>query len=177
MRLWPSENMLLLRLRIAGPALLALLLAGACRTASIHTPAVRMHLAVEPTLVHAGETVRIELTLTNPRSDTLLLEFADDCRVTFLVLDASQGATAPQGPITRCVQPGAGRLLLPAGAAWKAEEEWRASAEDGEPLPAGPYVVRAVLGEHYAVHGGTRDFKLGHAADTVVIRVLPRREE
>ena len=37
----------------------------------------------------------------------------------------------------------------------------------------GTYALRGVLGEHESVFRGRRDFKLGHAADTVHVRVLP----
>lgn len=147
---------------------------GACRTASIHSPAVQMHLAVEPAILRSGETAQFEFAITNPRADTVVLEFGGDCWVTFMVLDESQRATGLHGPISRCVGPEAGSLVLPIGATWKIEEAWKALAEDGEPLLEGSYVIRAVLGEHYAVYQGKREYKLGHAADTIAIRVLPQ---
>ncbi|HST57299.1 MAG TPA: hypothetical protein VLK84_01350 [Longimicrobium sp.] len=151
------------------PFLLLLLVAVAgCRTASIYSPAVQLRLAVEPVRVRAGDTLRLEFTVTNPRQDTLVLEFAEDCRVTFVVMDAMQRAIEAD---QRCMAPGGGRLALPAGGAWTASGTWAALADDA--APAGPYVIRGILGEHYSVRGGRREFKLSHAADTVVFHVLP----
>jgi hypothetical protein len=152
-------------------ALLVLLLAAVagCKTASIYSPDVQLHLAVEPAQVRAGDSLRLEFTVTNPQPDTVVLEFAEDCRVTLVVMDASQRAAADQ----RCMTPGGGRLVLPAGGTWKASGGWRAAADGGTPMAAGSYMVRAVLGEHASLRRGRREFKMSHAADTVAFRVLP----
>jgi hypothetical protein len=154
-----------------GRRLLVLLLAAVagCRTASIYSPDVQLQLAVAPAQVRAGDTLRLEFTVTNPKPDTVVLEFAEDCRVTLVIMDGSQRAGAEQ----RCMTPGGGRLVLPAGGTWKASGAWQAAADGGEPLAAGPYLIRAVLGEHNSVWRGRREFKMSHAADTVAFRVLP----
>ncbi len=156
-----------------GRSLLALLLStsaiAGCRTAGIYRPDVQLQLAVEPAQVRAGDTLRLEFTVTNPRPDTVVVEFAEECRVTLVLMDETQRAAAEQ----RCMTPGAGRLVLPAGETWKASGAWRAVTDQGEPMPAGPYLVRAVLGEHNSVQGGRREFKLSHAADVVAFRVVP----
>lgn len=156
--------------RTGRPLLVLLLSAVAgCRTAGIYSPDVQLHLAVQPVQVRAGDSLRLEFTVTNPKPDTVVLEFAEDCRVTLVIMDSSQRASAEQ----RCMTPGGGRLVLRAGGTWKASGAWRAATDSGAPMAAGPYIVRAVLGEHNSVWRGRREFKMSHAADTVAFRILP----
>lgn len=152
---------------------LAIAVAG-CRTAGIYVPAVRMQVAAQPAEVRAGDTLRIAVTLVNPRPDTVLLEFGPECRVSFMVLDETDRAvTAPEND-ARCIAPGGGRLALAPGGTWRAQGAWRAT-RGGEPLPPGSYSVGAVLGDHHSTVRGKRAYKLGSGAERVRIRVLPAR--
>lgn len=151
--------------------LLAAVLVSGCRTAAIYVPDVKMQLAIQPDEVRAGDTLQLEFTLVNPRPDTVVLEFGEDCRVSVLVADE----TNSPGAAPRCIAPGEGRLALPAGGTWTARGAWVAVTEDGRPAPAGAYRVRAILGEHDSMTRGRSSFKLGHSTDTIPFRVVPAR--
>jgi hypothetical protein len=157
-----------MRLKVfAGWILLAAL--GACRTASIYLPDVQIRLAAQPAELAAGDTARFALTVTNPGRDTLVLEFGEHCRVTFIVLHPDDRAADDS-----CADARPERVVLAPAEAWTVTHPWPALAKDGTPLPPGAYRVRGVLGEHDSVIGGKREFKLGHgAADTVAVRILP----
>lgn len=166
-----------MRLRIVSKlmfsaGMLAIAAAG-CRTAGIYVPAVRMQLAVQPAEARAGDTVRIDVTLVNPRPDTVLLEFGPECRVRFMVLDDTGHAVTDADDASRCIAPGGGRLVLAPGGTWQAQGTWRVARPGGDPLPAGPYAVGAVLGDHHSTVRGKREYKMGSGAGRVRIRVLP----
>lgn len=161
------------RTRFAALVLLAALVSAGCPVASIYQPDVRLNVSVRPAEVRGGDTARLELTLTNPGPDSVVLEFSGtDCRVTFMIMPPDPNGAGDD----LCASREAGRVALGAGGAWSTGQAWRAATADGAPLPAGEYRVRAVLGEHDSVVRGTRDFKLGHSSDTVAIRVLPPGE-
>jgi hypothetical protein len=159
--------------RVRTLALLALSLAAGCRTAGIYVPAVQSRLAVEPAEVRAGETVRLAVTVTNPQADTVVLEFGEDCGVRYMVMDSTSRVISSESGDSACMAPGEGRLVLAPGASWNARGEWRASRPGGGALPAGPYSVAAILGEHESVRRGRRETKLGSRIGTVPVRVLP----
>lgn len=156
--------------RVAGLALLAMVPV-ACRTASIYSPDVRVRLSAAPVSVRPGEPVRLEFTLTNPQPDSLVLEFQEECRVRFMVLDEAQRVVVPSDE-TICMASDGGRLVLASGGTWTARGEWNGAGRGGDPIAPGSYAVRAVLGEHYSVLRGRREFKMSHAADTVAFQVV-----
>lgn len=158
------------RKRFPPLVLLAAPVLAGCPVASIYQPDVRLNVSVHPAVLLGGETARLELTLTNPGPDSVVLEFGGThCRVTFMILPPD-----PRAPgADLCASREAGRVALAAGGAWRTGHAWRPATAEGAPLPAGEYRVRAVLGEHDSVVRGKRDFKLGHSSDTVAIRVLP----
>lgn len=155
---------------VAGLVVLAMV-AVACRTSSIYRPDVQLRLAAAPAIVRPGQPVRLEFTLTNPAPDSVVLEFQEDCRVSFMVLDHAQRVVVPSDS-TVCMTPGGGRLVLGSRATWTARGEWNDSRDGGNALAPGTYAIRAVLGEHYSVLRGKRDFKMSHAADTVAFEVV-----
>ncbi|HTE19007.1 MAG TPA: BsuPI-related putative proteinase inhibitor [Armatimonadota bacterium] len=157
------------RLALAAVVLIA---AAGCRTSAIYVPAVRTQLAAQPAEVRAGDTVRLAVTITNPRPDTVLLEFGEECRVSFNVLDDADRPIGHEDTDARCIVPGAGRLVLAPGETWRGEAAWQAS-RGGDPLPAGAYTIAAVLGDHHSTVRGKRDYKMGSGAGRASIRVLP----
>jgi hypothetical protein len=155
-------------------ALLAGVAAGAaagCRTSGIYVPAVQVQLAVQPTHVRAGDTVRIAVTVTNPRPDTVTLDFGPECRVSFLILDAADRFIHPNEN-SRCIAPGGGRLVLAPGEAWRTDAAWQVMGSGGEPLPAGRYQVAAVLGDHDSSVRGKREYKMSSGAYRVDVHVV-----
>jgi hypothetical protein len=156
-------------------ALLAGVLAGAaagCRPSGIYVPAVQVQLAVQPTEVRTGDTVRIAVTVTNPRPDTVTLDFGQACRVSFMILDDGDRAIHPDEN-SRCMVPGGGRLVLAPGEAWRTHGVWQAEGSGGKPLPAGRYQVAAVLGDHDSTVRGKREYKMGSGANRVEVHVVP----
>lgn len=158
--------------RVFATGVLAVAAAG-CWPSAIYVPAVRMEAAVQPLDVRAGDTVRIAVTITNPRPDSVLLEFGEQCQVTFTVLDASDRVISPERENSHCLFRGDGRLVLAPGATWRAEGAWRAARDNGDPLPAGSYKVAAGLSDHDSTVRGKREYKMGSGAERVPIRVLP----
>ena len=146
--------------------------AAGCRTSAIYVPAVKMQVAAQPAEVRAGDTVRIAVTLRNPRPDTVLLEFGRDCQVSINVLDDTGRAVAAPDEESECLAPGGGRLVLAPGETWQAHGAWRATGPGGDPLPAGTYSIGAVLGDHHSTARGKREYKMGSGAERVPIRVL-----
>jgi hypothetical protein len=156
-------------------ALLAGVLAGAvagCRPSGIYVPAVQVQLAVQPTQVRAGDTVRIAVTVTNPRPDTVALDFGPECRVSYLVLDDGDRSIHPNEN-SRCIAPGGGRLVLAPGEAWRAYGVWQVDSSGGELLPAGRYQVATVLGGHDSTVRGKREYKMSSGAKRVDVHVVP----
>lgn len=131
-----------------------------------------MQLAVQPTDVRAGDTVRLAVTVVNPRPDTVVLDFGQECQVSYLVLDDTDRVVDPTDADAHCIAPGEGRLVLAPGATWRADAEWRV-ARGGDPLPPGSYRITAILGGHFSIVRGKREYKMGSGAERVPIRVLP----
>jgi hypothetical protein len=146
--------------------------AAGCRTSGIYVPAVQMQLSVQPTEVRAGDTVRIAVTVTNPRPDTVTLDFGPECRVSFMVLDHAGRSIHPDEN-SRCMAPGGGRLVLAPREVWRTQLAWPAGGGGGEPLPAGRYQVAAVLGDHDSTVRGKREYKMGSGAHRVDVHVVP----
>lgn len=147
--------------------------AAACRTSGIYVPSVQMQLAVQPAEVRAGDTVRLAVTVTNPRPDTVLLEFGQECQVIYMVLDHTGRSVGPEDDGASCIVPGGGRLVLAPGEAWRVHGAWQASPAGDDPLLPGAYTIGAALGGHYSTVRGKREYKMGAGAEPVRIRLLP----
>ena len=139
-------------------------LAAACRP----HPTTVLTLAVSPREAVAGDTVRMTLTVANPRADTLRLAFEPGCAARFAVRRASDRrrvhpvpdacAALPTGDSTRVV-------VAPRGA-WRAEHAWVPAAADTGALVAG-----ASLAQRVEVRAGRGALRLGEAAPEVPLRV------
>jgi hypothetical protein len=170
----PTTNLIVSMSWKRAAGLVLLTIVPACRTASIYSPDVQLHLDVQPASVRPGDVLRLEFTLSNPAEDSVVVEVQEDCRVAFMVLDDSSRVVVPSDE-TICMQAGRGRIALGAGGTWTARGEWRVPTDSGQVLRPGPYAIRAVLGEHYSVVRGKRRFKMSHAADTVGFVITPAR--
>lgn len=146
--------------------------AAGCRPPTMFVPAVQVQVAAQPAEVHPGDTVRTAVTVSNPRPDTVLLEFGMECRVSFAVLDQTDRAVSSE---PHCLFPAGGRLVLAPGGTWRVSGAWRAVRRTGEPLPPGTYAIAAGLGDHHATVRGKREYKAGAGAERVPVRVLPPR--
>ncbi len=148
----------------------AILLAAACRP----HPTTTLTLAASPRDPVAGDTVRLTLTVANPRTDTLRLAFEPGCAARFAVRRAADRtrvhpvpdpcAARPTGDSTRVV-------IAPRGT-WRAQQAWVPAAAD-----TGALVVGASLGQRLESRGGRSDggaLRLGEAAPEVPLRVRPR---
>lgn len=161
-------------MRVFTAGVLAAAVAG-CRPSAIYVPAVEMHALAQPTEVHGGDTVRIAVIVTNPRPDTVLLDFGIYCRVGFTARDEVGRVVSPEVENSYCLFPTGGQLVLPPGGTWRVDGAWRASRDNGDPIPAGSYTIAAGLGDHDSTVRGKRQYKVGAGADPVPIRVLPPR--
>jgi hypothetical protein len=155
------------RLRALFAAASTLLLA-ACPVAGMHVLAGDFTLAVSPAAPLPGDTVRMIVTVGNPGNDTLRLAFDADCVVTFYVRSDPDGAVLEPGAEPRCGEVRETIVLAP-GAARPFEHHWITPA-------AAPhaYTAYAILGEHYVLRDGDRDYKAGHRSNEVPIQVRPR---
>lgn len=157
--------------RVFAMGMLAAAAAG-CRPPTMFVPAVQVQVDAQPAEVQGGDTVRIDVTVSNPRPDTVLLEFGMECRVSFAVLDRTDRAVSSE---PHCLFPAGGSLLLEPGGTWRVSGGWHAVRRTGEPLPAGTYAIAAGLGDHHATVRGEREYKVGAGADRVAVRVLSPR--
>ncbi len=144
------------------------LLLTACPVAGLHVLAGNFALAVSPAAPAPGDTVRMFATLANPGDDTLRLAFEGDCVVTFYVRSDPDGAIVDPAGEPACESVSETVVLAPGGAR-AFEHRWIAPA-------AAPhaYTAYAILGEHYVLREGDRDFKAGHRSNEVAIQVAPR---
>ncbi|GLC25663.1 hypothetical protein [Roseisolibacter agri] len=156
-----------------GAVAAALLLAAACRP----HPTTTLTLAVSPREVVAGDTVRMTLTVANPRDDTLHLAFEPPCAARFLVRRvADRRAVHPiPDPCARIAGDSA-RVTIPPRATWRAEHAWVAFSEDSlRPLTPGAYEVQASLPQRVERRGGRSGFQLAGSSPVVTLTVAPRR--
>lgn len=145
---------------------------GACRP----RPTTVLTLDVAPRAVAAGDTVRLALTVANPRDDTLHLAFEPGCAARVAVRHAVEGWRAHPVP-DPCAALAAGdsaRVVVPPHGAWREERRWVARGEDPRhPLVAGDYVVHASLAQRVERRAGRSAFQLGQSAPEVTLRVRP----
>jgi hypothetical protein len=154
------------------PALLATLVASACRP----HPTTVLTLDVAPREIAPGDTVRMTLTVANPRADTLRLAFEPGCAARFAVRHAAERwrAHPVPDPCTALATGDSTRVVVAPGGSWRADHAWVARGEDAaHPLVAGDYVVLASLAPRVEVRGGRRAYQLGEAAPDVPLRVRP----
>ena len=147
----------------------ALLLAAACRP----HPTTVLTLDVTPRDVAAGDTVRLVLTVANPRADTVRLAFEPGCAARFVVRHAGDRRRAHPVP-DPCVALPTGdstRVVVPPRGAWRAEHAWVPAAADTGALVAGASLAQRTE----ALGGGRGALRLGEAAAEVPLRVRPAR--
>jgi hypothetical protein len=144
------------------------LLLAACPVAGIHVLAGDFVLAVTPAAPVPGDTVRMFATLVNPGADTLRLAFEGDCVMSFYVRSDPDGAVVEPTSEPACGSVSETVVLAP-GATRAIEHRWIVPA-------AAPhaYTAYAILGEHYVLRDGDRDFKAGHRSNEIAIQVRPR---
>lgn len=148
----------------------AILLAAACRP----RPTTTLTLAVAPREAAPGDTVRLTLTVANPRADTLRLTFEPGCAARFAIRRAADRTRIHPVP-DPCAALSTGdstRVVIAPRGTWRAERAWVPAAAD-----TGALLVGASLGQRLESHGGRSDggaLRLGEAAAEVPIRVRPR---
>lgn len=148
-----------------------LLLATACRP----RPTTTLTLDVAPREAAPGDTVRLTLTVANPRADTLRLAFEPGCAARFAVRRVADRtrvhpvpdpcAALPSGDSTRVV-------IAPRGT-WRAEQTWVPAAADTGALLVGASLAQR-MESRIESRGGRGALRLGEAAPEVPIRVRPR---
>lgn len=148
----------------------AILLAAACRP----HPTTTLTLAVAPREAAPGDTVRLTLTVANPRADTLRLTFEPGCAARFAIRRAADRTRIHPVP-DPCAALSTGdstRVVIAPRGTWRAERAWVPAAAD-----TGALLVGASLGQRLESRGGRSDggaLRLGEAAAEVPIRVRPR---
>jgi hypothetical protein len=155
--------------RLAVPALLALMLAG-CPTAGMHTSELPVRLTVVPgdTLV-SGDSLRMTAYLRNPGRQPVRLEFESQCQVEFYVHAPDKTVLHPPGGGTTCIR-APSVVELPAGDSLRFTASWTATTSN-----AGPHTAYAVLWEHHVPRGGERRFEAGHRSNIVQFEVVPAK--
>jgi hypothetical protein len=153
-----------------GVAALALVpLLAACRP---HATTV-LTLDVTPRDVAAGDTVRLTLTVANPRADTLRLAFEPGCAARFAIRRASDRRRVHPVPDACAALPAGDsvRVVVAPRGAWRAEHAWVPAAGDTGALVAG-----ASLAQRTEARGGRRAaLRTGESAAEVSLRVRPAR--
>ncbi|MGZ8379590.1 MAG: hypothetical protein ACXWZS_03885 [Gemmatirosa sp.] len=146
---------------------------GACRP----HPTTVLTLDVSPREVAPGDTVRMTLTVANPRDDTLHLAFEPPCAVRFLVRRVADRRAVHPIP-DPCVRPAgdSARVVVPPRGSWRADHVWVAFSEDTlRPLTPGAYEVQASLPQRIERRRGRSDFQLAGTSPVVSIEVRPAR--
>lgn len=147
-----------------GAVATALLLAAACRP---HATTV-LTLDVTPRDVAPGDTVRLVLTVANPRADTLRLAFEPGCAARIAVRRADDRRRVHPVPDACAALPtgDSTRVVVPPRGAWRAEHAWVPAAADTGALVAG-----AALAQRIETRGGRGALRLGEAVPEVPLRV------
>jgi hypothetical protein len=159
-------------MRTVRPTLAALVLAlaaGACRP----YPTTVLTLDVSPREIAAGDTVRMTLSVANPRDDTLHLAFEPPCAARFLVRRVADRRAVHPVP-DPCVRPtgDSTRVVIPPRGAWRADHVWIAFSEDSlRPLTPGAYEAQASLLQRVERRGRRSQFQLAETSPIVTLRV------
>jgi hypothetical protein len=144
------------------------LLLAACPVAGMHRLSGDFLLSVSPDAPMPGDTLRLYAVLANPGADTLRLEFDGDCMVSFYLRSDPDGAIVEPAGEPRC-GPAIETVVLAPEQGRRFEHHWIVPATAPH-----AYTAYAILGEHYVLRGGDRDYKAGHRSNEIPIQVHPR---
>jgi hypothetical protein len=144
-----------------------------CSVSTEPVDSLNIALAIEPATFHVGDTALLQLTLSNPTSDTIRIQAAQ-CAASFEIYDHSDSLVAR---LSQCAVGGPVEVYLP-GDQYPVQLVWhgeRGPVDDvnpwrGEFLAPGTYTVRAEL---RVVSEAGRHTVLRHSQSEV--RLLPRR--
>jgi hypothetical protein len=157
-------------IRVAAPALLALVLAG-CPAGGTQTSELPVRLTVVPrdTLV-SGDSLRMTAYLRNPGKQPVRLEFESQCQVEFYVHAPDKTVLHPPGGGTTCIR-APSVVEVPAGDSVRFSASWTATTSN-----AGPHTAYAVLWEHHVPRdGGEPRLEAGHRSNIVQFEVVPAK--
>jgi hypothetical protein len=144
------------------------LLLAACPVAGMHALAGDFMLSVSPDAPTPGDTLRMYAVLANPGTDTLRLEFDGDCMVSFYLRSDPGGAIVEPAGEPGCESVAETVVLAPEQGR-HFEQQWIVPADAPH-----AYTAYAILGEHYVVRDGDRDYKAGHRSNEIAVQVRPR---
>jgi len=102
---------------------------------------LKLDLRVEPAILERGETLYLELTLTNTSSETVIRHSSNGCVYGFSILTPEGKRVAPESRICTLSAP---TLRFKPGQVVVARMKWRWKKHG---VPPGRYVVRAGFGE------------------------------
>jgi hypothetical protein len=161
--------------RDVGLALAATLVAGACRP----YPTTVLSLDVAPRAFAPGDTVRMTLTVANPRDDTLHLAFEPPCAARFLVRRvADRRAVHPIPDRCAWIRGDSMRAVIPPRGTWRARHVWVAFSEDSlRPLTPGAYEAQGSLPQRVERRGARSGFQLAENSPIVTLTVVPARAD